>query len=586
MSSVFPREDRIALKRAIKLLDYDKGKFAGSVVFGSGAIGSGVALGATSAWMIARAAQLPPVLDLSVASTGVRAFGVGKAIFRYLERIASHKVALYGMANLRTTLYSTLADSPTDVVTSIKRGDLLARTGSDVDEVGDVVVKAMLPVWVAVVVSLISVGIVGYLSPLIGIVLALCLLLAGVVGPYVAMRGARIAEQNQVADRAELNTEALNLLEHAGELRVSGKLTELEESREQTEERIWKNRDRAAKPTAAAAAIDTLALALSVIAAIIIGIAQMEAGTLNGIELVVCVLTPLSAFEATQRLGAAGVQLVRSGSAAKRIMDILDSATEAEQPEPDTRPADSSGLRTQDLVIGWPGGPDVATIPDLSVNRGESLAIVGPSGIGKSTLLYTLAGMITPHSGHVSLDGREVSRLERADVSKSLTLTAEDAHIFETSILENIRVARGNVTEDEAVDLLTRAGLGDWLAQLPKGVHTIIGSDASTVSGGERRRLLLARALATDADFLLLDEPGEHLDPDTADSLIHDLLTAGGDERGVVLVTHRLSPLAVADHVIVLGPRDDGTIGVQARGTHSELLASMPQYAWSAEQEK
>lgn len=215
--STFPKEERRALRRAIRLLDYDRGRFTWSVIFGSGAIGSGVGLGATAAWLIARAAQLPPVLDLSVASTGVRAFGVGKAVFRYLERISSHWVALYGMSTLRTELYTHLANSSTDVVTSVKRGDLLTRTNADVDEIGNVVVKSMLPAAVAVIVSLIAIAIVGFQSPAIGLVLTIALLISGLLGPYCAMRGARLAEQAQVADRARLNDEALTLLENAAD---------------------------------------------------------------------------------------------------------------------------------------------------------------------------------------------------------------------------------------------------------------------------------------------------------------------------------------------------------------------------------
>ncbi len=585
MTEVFPKDERQALRRAIRLLDYDKARFAWSVAAGSGAIGSGVGLGATSAWLIARAAQLPSVLDLSVAATGVRAFGVGKAVFRYLERIASHWVALYGMSSLRTTVYDKLANSTTDVVTSVKRGDLLARTGSDVDEIGDVVVKSMLPAAVAAVVSLIAIAIVAFLSPQIGIVLAISLLIAGLVGPYLAMRGARISEIAQVENRAQLNHESLTMLESAAELRVTGRLADMEASRIETEQRIQQNRDDAAKPTALAAAIDTLALGIAVVGALFIGTRQMAAGDLNGVELVVCALTPLSAFEATQRLGGAGIQLVRSGGAAKRIMELLDTADASEQRVADrvTTP-DDSGLIANHLVIGWPGGSDVAGPIDLHLQPGKTLAIVGTSGIGKSTLLYTLSGMLEPHAGSVKLDGREVSLLDRSKVSESLTLTAEDAHIFETSVLENLRVARASVTAQEAQDLLIRAGLGDWLDQLPEGVETIIGTDATTISGGERRRILLARALASEATYLLLDEPGEHLDSETADSLIRDLLRAGDGSRGIILVTHRLSPLDVADEVIVLGDAA-GSVGVVARGTHAQLLATLPQYSWSAAQE-
>ncbi|MCI7551545.1 MAG: thiol reductant ABC exporter subunit CydC, partial [Arcanobacterium sp.] len=606
-----PRRERRALRQAIGLLEIDRRRFALSVLFGSGAIGSGVGLGSVSAWLIARAAQLPPVLDLQVAATAVRMFGIGKAVFRYLERISSHWIALNGMSAIRSAVYNTLADSPTDVVTSIRRGDLLARTGSDVDELGNVVVKSLLPAAVSVVVSLISIGIVAFLSPSIGAVLAACLIISGLVCPWLAMRGARIAEISGVEARAALNAESLMLLENSVELRVSGQLAHMEQARQHTETRIQRERNASAKPTALAGAIDVIALGISVCAALVIGSLQVAAGTLTPIGLVVCTLTPLAAFEATQGLTAAGVQLIRSAAAAVRIMDLLQNSTARIKPSDSTartRRSDtfsaahstsegaersrlsarasaneSTSLHADQIVIGWPDGPDFSEPLSFTVHKGDAIAVVGPSGIGKSTLLYTLAGMLPPHKGSVLLDGATpLDRMQRAEVSRHVILTAEDAHIFETSVLENLRVVRPDVTPEEAQSLLTRAGLSQWLADLPEGVDTMLGVDGATISGGERRRILLARALASQADILLLDEPGEHLDPQTADALIEDLLRSGGSERGVVLVTHRLSALNAASEVIMLG---GSPVRIIARGTHAQLVDTMPEYAWALAQE-
>ncbi|WP_073996540.1 thiol reductant ABC exporter subunit CydC [Arcanobacterium urinimassiliense] len=650
--SIFPPAERAALRRILHMLEIDKKRFGLSIVLGSGAIGSGVGLGAVSAWLIARAAQLPPVLDLSIAATSVRAFGVGKAIFRYLERISSHRVSLNGMAALRTQVYSQLADSPTDVVASIRRGDLLARTGSDVDEIGQVVVKSLLPAAIAVVTSLISIAIVSALCLPIGLVLAFCLLLSGLAGPYFAARSARRAEINQVKERSQLNIEALTLLESASELRVSGKLSHLEAAQQKTEKLIQQNRNKAAFSTAFASAIDVFALGISVIAAILIGSGQVLNGNLSAVGLVVCTLTPLSAFESTQRLPDAAIQLVRSARAALRITELLDTgkntatnsandevATELHSPAPSTpmssTPVTSEAatstpttpvtstpltntplLEAKDIVLGWPSGPDLSEKLNLRLVPGKTIAIVGASGIGKSTLLYTLAGMIRPHQGVVEISGADIAALERTTVADKVTLTAEDAHIFHTSVLENLRVARADITPEEAVELLEAAGLGEWLAQLPEGVETVLGENSRTLSGGERRRILLARAFASPADFFLLDEPGEHLDSATADKLIRDLLAAGNPplspqmlasaevestatatdtseenkkissipakQRGVILVTHRLHPLDAADEVIVLG---EHPARILARGTHKEVMQQLPIYRWSAEQE-
>lgn len=581
----FPREEREALTRAVKLLDVDKKKFSWSVLAGSGAIGSTVGLGATAAWMIARAAQLPPVLDLSVASVGVRAFGVGKAIFRYLERIASHWVALHGMARLRTHIYRQLAGSSTDVVTSLKRGDVLTRTNADVDEIGLVVVQSLLPMAVALVVSLLTIGILGFLSPLIAVIVAIALFLSGIVGPISAMMGAKIAERGTIDNRSKLNDEALFLLEHASHLRISGLLEATEDAHDAIEHAIWKHRDSAARYSALASAIDIFALALAVIGAIVVGTWQVTSGDLSSVNLVVCVLTPLSTFEATARMPRAFTQLTRSGAAAQRVMAIIDraNASPAAIETPDITPG--APLVARGTVAGWPGTRDVTTPISLTIHPGTSLAIVGPSGIGKSTLLSTLAGLIPPHSGTVTIDGHNVSDVSRATLSQHISFTAEDAHIFDTSILENLRVARPAITANEAEALLHQVGLGSWLNDLPDGIDTELGADATTISGGERRRLLLARALATPANILLLDEPGEHLDPATADTLIRDIFGSVGANRAVVVVTHRLSPLDQADHVIMLDSDETGHATIVDQGTHEELLTRNRQYSWSVRQE-
>ena len=194
--------------------------------------------------------------------------------------------------------------------------------------------------------------------------------------------------------------------------------------------------------------------------------------------------------------------------------------------------------------------------------------------------------MLQPRAGEVTLDGAAPWGAARDDVAGRVNLTAEDAHVFSTSVLENLRVARGSVSRPEAADLLERAGLGPWLTALPEGLDTEIGPDATTLSGGERRRLLLARALAAPAPLMLLDEPGEHLDAAAADRLVADLLDADAS-RGVLLVTHRLSALAGADQVLVMGrPAPDRPAGVLRRGTHAALADHDDAYRWALSQEE
>ncbi|RYV52698.1 thiol reductant ABC exporter subunit CydC [Pengzhenrongella frigida] len=603
-----PQEERSALRRSIRLLHIDRRRLLWAVLAGSAGLGSAVALTATAAWMIARASQMPDFGQLAVAAVAVRLFGTSRAVLRYLERLASHQVALEGMAALRESVYTTLASGRTDTVTTLRRGDLLARTGADVDSVGDVVVRALVPAAVAALVGLGSAVLVGWLNVGAGIVLAGCLLVAGVVGPALTIRSVRLSEHAQILARSELSATAMTMVDGAGELTVSGGVHGMLSELRRTEVALARAKDAGARPAALAAGIDTLAMGVAVLGSLLLGVPATIAGAMQPVELAVIVLTPLAAFEGTALLGPAAAQLVRSGGAALRIMRLLDNATSDRTTSGSAADgsAPTAQLSAVGVSVGWPGGPIVAHGIDLDVAPGRAIAVVGASGLGKTTVLLTLAGLLPPVSGQVTVGGRAAWGAPRPWVSRQVVLTAEDAHIFATTVLENLRVARGDVTPEEATDLLGRVELGPWLAALPQGLDTVLGSDATTISGGERRRLLLARALASRAQLLLLDEPGEHLDASTADRLVADLLRtahesgagpAGDEPRGLVLVTHRLAALGGADEVIVLGhaaagggpaPDQGGLrrpVTVVARGTHAELLASVPEYRWAAEQD-
>ena len=599
------REQRRALRRALALLDLDRRRVTWAVLAGSAGLGSAVALAAVSAWLIARASQMPAVLDISVAVVAVRAFGISRAVFRYLERLASHDVALRGMASLRERVYAQLAAGRTDAVAGLRRGDLLARTGADVDAVGDLVVRALLPAAVTAVVGIGTIVLVAAFLPSAAVVLAVALVLAGVVAPLLTARAARIAELAVVSERAGLSASAMTLVESAAELQVSGRTDAVLAQVRAGDRRLAAAADRAAGPAALASALNLAAMGLAVVGALLLGIPATTAGTLAPVELAVVVLVPLAAFEASAMLPAAASQFVRSTGAAVRIMALLDGAaatpgrsTPAEAvaasgpsaPDAPTNvpPSDAPSVVARDVTCAWPSGEAILAGVDLTLAPGRAIAVVGPSGVGKTTLLLTLAGLLPARGGAVRVAGADPWLADRSHVSRTVILTAEDAHVFDTSVLENLRVARGDVTAEEAREVVAAVGLSPWLDGLPDGVDTRLGADAATISGGERRRLLLARALVSRAPILLLDEPAEHLDAGAADRLVRDLVATADDRgRGVLLVTHRLSPLDAVDEVLVLGRTDpDGPARVTHRGTHAHLAATVPGYAWALEQEE
>ncbi|MEW5813190.1 MAG: ATP-binding cassette domain-containing protein [Actinomycetota bacterium] len=461
-----------------------------AVSLGVLSLGSALALAGVSAWLITRAWQMPPVLDLTIAVVAVRALGISRGVFGYCERLASHDTALRAAGSARENLFAQLAAAPDDDVTRRHSGDLVARIGAGVDDVSDVLVRAVVPMCVAGVLGVGAVVTVGLISPAAAAVLAVCLLVAGVLAPAVAGHAASSAEQLAAQHHSGRDTAAMLALEHAAELRVAGRLPAIIADAGDQQRRWGRAIDRAAAPGALAAAVPTAATGISVLGALTAGISLAD--VVAPTTLAVLMLLPLSAFEATAALPGAAVALTRARVAARRLRSL-------------TEPDETARRR-----------PDVAP---LHLERGDRVAVVGPSGSGKTTLLMRTPG----------------------------TLFAEDAHLFATTVRDNLLVARGDASDAELTEALTRVGLGRWLNDLPDGLSTVLVGGAAAVSAGQRRRLLLARALICTAPVVLLDEPTEHLDRSDADALMSDILTRGGlfgADRTVVVATHHLPETA------------------------------------------
>lgn len=513
---------------------------------------SALALAGVSAWLITRAWQMPPVLDLSIAVVAVRAFAISRGVLRYVERLIGHNAALDAAGSARVELYTRLARGPVDAAMRLHSGDLVARLGSDVDMLADVLVRAVLPIGVAAVLGVIATAVIAVISVPAAAVLALCLLAAGLVAPWLAARAAAAQDSAALDELSGRDVSAMLALDHAAELRVAGLLgSVIAES--QRRHQAWGDAvDAAARPAAIAAALPTAAIGVSVAGALVagIGIADAVAPT----TVAVLMLLPLAAFEATTALPTAAIQLTRSRRAARRLLDLAPAGERSAVTAP-IAPRDTlAGARPAALHAEISTGyrPDHAVAVAVNLQFGDRLAITGPSGAGKTVLLMTLAGLLQPLSGRVYLDGSALpnaastnaasnaaERHQRAQVS----FFAEDAHIFATTVRDNLLVARGDCRDDELSAALGRVGLDDWLAGLPDGLSTVLAGGADSLSAGQRRRVLLARALLSPARIVLLDEPTEHLDAADAEQLLRSVLAAPGlfgDDRTVVVATHHL----------------------------------------------
>ncbi|MFE8989064.1 thiol reductant ABC exporter subunit CydD [Streptomyces collinus] len=546
-----------------------RGRLGLALLLGSLALGSAVGLMATSGWLISRASQQPPVLYLMMAVTATRAFGIGRAVFRYAERLVSHDAVLRMLADTRVAVFRRLERLAPAGLRRVRRGDLLSRLVADVDALQDYWLRWLLPAGAAVVVSAASVGFTAWLLPEAGAVLAAGLLAAGVGVPLITGAVARRAEQRLAPARGVLATRVADLLTGTAELTVAGALPARTARAREADRALTRITSRAATATALGDGLTALVSGLTVTAAALAGAQAVAAGRLDGVTMAVVVLTPLAAFEAVLGLPLAVQYRQRVRRSAERVYEVLDAPEPVTEPErPRKAPASPFPVVLRGLTARYAGQErDALAGLDLTLDEGRRIAVVGPSGSGKTTLAQVLLRFLDAEAGSYVLAGVDASALHSDDVRGLVGLCAQDAHLFDSSLRENLLLARKDATEDHLRAALRRARLLDWADSLPDGLDTLVGEHGARLSGGQRQRLALARALLADFPVLVLDEPAEHLDLPTADALTADLLAAT-EGRTTLLITHRLAGLEAVDEVIVL---DRGQV-VQ-RGSYAELLA-------------
>ncbi|MBT2419514.1 thiol reductant ABC exporter subunit CydD [Streptomyces sp. ISL-22] len=547
-----------------------RGRLALSLLLGSLALGSAVGLMATSGWLISRASQQPPVLYLMVAVTATRAFGIGRAVFRYAERLVSHDAVLRMMADTRVAVYRRLERLAPAGLRRTRRGDLLSRLVTDVDALQDYWLRWLLPAASATVVSAGAVGFTAWLLPEAGAVLAVGLLAAGAGVPLVTGAVARRAEHRLAPARGALATRVTDLLTGTAELTVAGALPSRTAEARRADGTLTRIASRAATATALGDGLTALISGLTVAATALVGAQAVADGRLGGVTTAVVVLTPLAAFEAVLGLPLAVQYRQRVRKSAERVYEVLDMPEPVREPErPRQAPVSPFPVAVKALTARHAGQDrDALAGVDLTLEEGRRIAVVGPSGSGKTTLAQVLLRFLDVDAGSYTLAGVNANALDGDDVRRLVGLCAQDAHLFDSSVRENLLLAKKDATEAELRDVLRRARLLDWADSLPDGLDTLVGEHGARLSGGQRQRLALARALLADFPVLLLDEPAEHLDLPTADALTADLLAAT-EGRTTLLITHRLAGLEAVDEVVVLA---EGRV-VQ-RGTFAELAAA------------
>jgi thiol reductant ABC exporter CydC subunit len=550
-----------------------------ATLLGAAAVGAGIGLIAVSAWLISRASQHPPESAVALAIVAVQFFGLSKGLFRYGHRLRSHDAAFRALGDLRVRIFGHLEALAPAGLPAFRRGDLLARFVDDVDSIQDLLVRVILPFAIAVLAGASTVALVWWILPAAGLILLVAITLTATLVPWLTGVLARRSEARQAAARGELTASVVDLLEGGDELRANGAIAAQLARTRALDEELARVARHGARTAGAGQALATLLPGLAMVGALLAGIAAVRSHDLNPTMLAVIALVPLAAFELGAGLPGATQLLQRVRRSLGRTLAVLRREPLVREP---TSPvplavsanAASGVLRVRGLRFRYGrDAPWALDGLDLDVRPGSRVAVVGPSGAGKSTLAEVLLRFLPYGDGTVTLDGVELADIAGDDCRRVIGLVAQDAHVFNSTIEANLRLAHPPATREQLRTALGRAQLLDWVDGLPAGLETEVGEFGCRMSGGQRQRLAVARALLAGFPLLVMDEPGEHLDVETADVLVTDVLDAASTQA-VLLITHRLSGLERFDDVLVL---DRGR--VVERGTHAALLARGGRYA-------
>jgi thiol reductant ABC exporter CydC subunit len=567
----------VTLRRILALTTAHRAWIAAGIALGFLAIGANVALMGMSAYLISRAAVVTNVADIALAVTAVRVLAIARAAFRYLERYATHRASLRILADLRTWFYASIEPLAPAALGGRRRGDLLARILADVETIDDFYVRVVVPPVAAGLVVAATCLAVGAFDPAIGVVLLGFLGLTGVVLPLATRRLSRVPAATAITVRGELDAAVVDGLEGLAELVA---LDQAEVGRERilaAGDALDAARRRLAIVRGIGLGLAALLTTLCAAAVLAVAIPVVDSGHMEGVYLAVVPLAAIAAFEAVAPLATSVQVLDASRAAGDRLFELTDASRPVDDPAEPAGPAEAGhhGIELRGLRFGY----DTATSPvldglDLAIPDGGRLVITGPSGAGKSTLVDLLLRFWELDEGTIRIGGRDIRDYTADDARAMLGVVPQQVDLFDATIRDNLALADADAT-DEAIEAACRiAQLHDAIEALPEGYETRVGEDGVRLSGGERRRLAIARVILRDAPILIMDEPTADLDPDTEARLV-EALRPFMARRTTLLISHRTALVREADavvrleagRVVPIGPAGGGTVptGIERR---------------------
>lgn len=565
------------LSKLVAFLRPHRSQVALAIVLSALTIGASISLMSTSALLISMAALHPSISAVGVAVVGVRFFGITRGLFRYAERLVSHSTSFKVLANFRVWVYSAIEPIAPAGITRFRLGDLLSRILSDIDNLENFFVRVFLPPATAlVIVATVSLYMSMY-SAILGAILFFGLLFIGVAISWITL-SVSFAPGTRLTDlRSALREQIVDMLQGLADILSYGQQAQFMAKLRSISQPFYEQQRALGRINAMQTGFTSLATSLVIFSMAIVAIPLVNSNSVKGIHLAVILLGAMASFEAVQNLPQAMNLLGANLRSAARLFDLEQTTVAVSEPSQPQAVPSHPHIRFSQVSFSYGQEPILRSI-DLDLPPGKKVAIVGKSGAGKSTLGHLLLRFWQPDQGEISLDGMDISLFHSDAVRKSISLVSQDTYLFNTSIRENLRIAKPSASDEQIMAACSHAGVDSFIESLPKKLDTIVGERGMQISGGEKQRLAIARAILKDAPVLVLDEPTSNLDAATEKMVVSTLLKVAMGKT-VLWISHRPAGLSEMDEIVVL--RDGAIV---ERGNHAVLAASGTAYSdfWSS----
>lgn len=503
-----------------------------AVILTSATMLSAVGLVSTGGWLISSAALMPPILVLQVAIVGVRFFGIARGVFRWAERVVSHDVALAGTTQLRVQLWNAAANLGPFGVWRLRSSDALDRLTSDTDLLQDEITRVRVPNQAALLSATLLVLLEFLLLPIAGVIFALAFLVSGYFVPKLVSKIEKEIANKAIGIRNEINSDVYQSIQNAAQLRLLDLTGNLSKKLMKKEQKRIQIESKASFWTGITSLINGISSGVVVFISLTAAVVAFQQGGLSGQMIAVVTLLPWASAEIVATFSLAATAKSRTELARKRINSFLS----AENPTKifNTQTLNNpTTLTLNGVSLEWDKNPVISDL-SFSVSRGEILCLLGPSGSGKSTIINAILRLI-PYSGKIEIDDIPIQNI--TNFQKHVSAMLQTTYIFQTSLRENLKIANNAARDSELIEVLAKVGLGEWFHGLKEGLDTLLGDGNRPISGGETQRIGIARTILSGATFIILDEPTEHLDTETANDiwmLIRDIFR----DKAVIVVSH------------------------------------------------